>query len=268
MIEMVHMLNEAEIKAALIDKLIERGMLQDAVLINEMVVANWSRRADIAVVNGRLYAFEVKSDLDTLQRLDGQISAYLDRFDKVTVVTTRKFSSLIFERMPPEVEIWEASSDGGEVSLRVARRGKTKEITCKRTLCGFLLKSEIISFLRQRNDQLALQDMSRENLILLVKPYPLKELRSYVLACLKARYEETSKTFMRERGKKTSPENLSSLSKSKLMMREWNTESDIPLHTRKVPAYAKYLDLELFERNYGALPENMPRLVLMRKTSN
>jgi hypothetical protein len=261
----MNMLNETDIKAALIDKLIERGMLHDAVLINEMVVANWSRRADIAVVNGKLYAFEIKSDFDSLQRLDGQVSAYLDRFDKVTVVTTRKFTNLISEQMPPDVEIWEAISDGEDVSFRVARRGKTKEITCKRTLCGFLLKSEIISFLRQSNAPPNLQELSREDLISLAKARSLKELRSYVLACLKVRYEQTFKTFMRDKGKKTLPENLSSLSKSKLMMRDQESSEVVTMHKQRKSVHEKNLNLKLLRESYGILPDNMPCTVLIRK---
>jgi frataxin-like iron-binding protein CyaY len=261
----MNMLNESDIKAALIDKLIERGMLQNAVLINEMVVANWSRRADIAVVNGKLYAFEIKSDFDSLQRLEGQVSAYLDRFDKVTVVTTRKFANLISEQMPPDVEIWEATSEEGEVSFRVARRGKTKEITCKRTLCGFLLKSEIVSFLRQRNELSSLHEMNRDELISMAKGYSLKDLRSYVLSCLKARYEQTFKAFMRDKGKKTIPENLNSLSKSKLMMRDQQFTENVVMHRQKKSTYAKPLNLKMLRESYGVLPDNMPRTVLIRK---
>ncbi|CAQ83853.1 MULTISPECIES: sce7726 family protein [Photorhabdus] len=69
---------EDSIKAALIDWLIERNELNDnAVLINELPIANFSRRVDLALANGKLHAYEIKSDSDSLARLEGQISTYI-----------------------------------------------------------------------------------------------------------------------------------------------------------------------------------------------
>lgn len=70
---MAELLREQEVKIALIEWLYKKGMLSDATIINEMVVANWSRRADLAIANGSLQAFEIKSDFDSLKRLDGQL---------------------------------------------------------------------------------------------------------------------------------------------------------------------------------------------------
>src|SRR5690606_32363510 len=45
-----------------------------------------SVRADVAVINGIMDCYEIKSDRDTLQRLPEQIRAYNAVFDKVTLV--------------------------------------------------------------------------------------------------------------------------------------------------------------------------------------
>lgn len=50
----------------------------------EMPVAN--SKADFVVLNGSAMVYEVKTDLDNLQRLDAQIADYYSAFDKVTVV--------------------------------------------------------------------------------------------------------------------------------------------------------------------------------------
>jgi len=97
-------LNEGDIKAAVIDRLFASAALSDAVLINEMVIANWSRRADLVVANGKLHAFEIKSDFDSLRRLQGQVETYLSRFDKVTVVCTPKFAQLVRDCTESRVE--------------------------------------------------------------------------------------------------------------------------------------------------------------------
>lgn len=75
-------LREQEVKIALINWLYINGHLNDATIINEMVVANWARRADLAVANGNLHAFEIKSDFDSLKRLEGQLSTFSSRFEQ------------------------------------------------------------------------------------------------------------------------------------------------------------------------------------------
>jgi len=55
-------------------------------LIEELGINHGSVRADIAVVNGILECFEIKSDRDTLLRLPGQVKGYNAVFDKVTIV--------------------------------------------------------------------------------------------------------------------------------------------------------------------------------------
>lgn len=59
-------------------------------IIPEFNLPNGSARIDIAVVNGVLHGFELKSDMDTLVRLDSQIDAYNLIFDKVTLVVGKK----------------------------------------------------------------------------------------------------------------------------------------------------------------------------------
>lgn len=51
-----------------------------------MGVQHGTARIDIAVVNGMLHGFEIKSDQDTLQRLPEQMKAYNSVFDKMTLV--------------------------------------------------------------------------------------------------------------------------------------------------------------------------------------
>lgn len=256
------MLNELKIKLALIDQLIELGMLDDAVLINEMVIANWSRRADVAVANGKLFAYEIKSDFDTLKRLDGQITAYLSQFDRVTVVTTPKFSQAVIEQMPKEVEVWETSTTNDEIKFKVVRKGKTKLISNKNKLAGFLTKSEIVSALKAQGlpyNPTYSRDMLTTQLNLLRSNF----VREYVLRCLKSRYKVTSEIFMSNRLLKTTPDNLNDLSKSKLLAQKFNTFYVQP--AQQVSGNFRQIDINAFKAKYGNIPEEMPDMVLTRK---
>jgi hypothetical protein len=55
-------------------------------IIEELGVNHGSARVDIAVVNGVMHGYEIKSDRDTLQRLPEQIKAYNAVFNKMTIV--------------------------------------------------------------------------------------------------------------------------------------------------------------------------------------
>lgn len=55
-------------------------------IIPEFGVRHGSARIDIAVINGLIHGYEIKSDRDTLQRLPRQMPIYNSVFDQVTLV--------------------------------------------------------------------------------------------------------------------------------------------------------------------------------------
>jgi hypothetical protein len=259
------MLDEASIKIAVIDRLYDSGQLNDAILINEMVVANWSRRTDLTVVNGKLHAFEIKSDLDNLQRLNGQVTTYISRFDKVTVVTTPRFINAIKQIIPDEVELWEISEVNSETYIRVIKKGRTKLVTNKRILCGFLLKNELVTFLR-KNDITSSLDMSRDTLIELIESLlPVKKLKIFVLNALKLRYKNTFDFFNQSRQNKTQVEDLMTLSKRNLPSKNKPLlQIDFPKVLHAEPKFNS-INISSLEEKYGRFPETMSNTVLIRK---
>lgn len=57
----------------------------DTRIVEEMGVWHGSVRVDIAVINGEIAAYELKSARDTLQRLPGQACLYNEVFDRVSL---------------------------------------------------------------------------------------------------------------------------------------------------------------------------------------
>lgn len=258
---MERLLRETEIKAALIDRLVDRGMLQDAVLINEMVVANWSRRVDLAVANGNLHAYEIKSDLDSLKRLDGQLDAYLARFDKTTVVCAPRFTIEVLKRTPSFVEVLEVDVVNEEISFKVARRGALRPIRDKAVLVGFLLKSELASLLK--NQALA---QSRKVLEESARAFPVAVLRRYVLECLKRRYKETSTLFLHVRNEKDGTEvsDLSKLSRAKQDKAEIHPVAS-PTRKENFCSTAININWDKIAHKFGNIPDGAPTYVLRRR---
>jgi len=59
-------------------------------IVEELGVKHGAARVDIAVINGILHGYEIKSDRDTLLRLPEQVNTYNSVFDKITLVVGKK----------------------------------------------------------------------------------------------------------------------------------------------------------------------------------
>lgn len=57
-------------------------------VVDELGLKNGEIRADIAVLNGKLIGYEIKTEKDTLARLPSQIKAYNEVFDKVFIIVS------------------------------------------------------------------------------------------------------------------------------------------------------------------------------------
>lgn len=94
-------LNDADIRDKLSVWLAREFAHDDSTVVyHEFVVPRPSARADVAVVNGKLSGFEIKSDLDTLARLPQQIPSYNAVFEHVTLVTTATHLQKALARIP------------------------------------------------------------------------------------------------------------------------------------------------------------------------
>src|SRR5579864_2664888 len=70
-------------------------------IVEEMGIWSGSVRIDIAVINGELHGFELKSERDTLARLEGQAELYSQVFDRMTLVTAERHLNKAQSKIPP-----------------------------------------------------------------------------------------------------------------------------------------------------------------------
>lgn len=69
-------------------------------IINELGIDFGASRVDIAVVNGILHGYEIKSESDTLKRLPKQMEYYNRLFERLTIVIDEKFYDDIQKIVP------------------------------------------------------------------------------------------------------------------------------------------------------------------------
>lgn len=90
--------NDTIIREALVNRLVID--YPNYRIIPELGIWHGAARIDVAVVNGSLRGFEIKSDRDTLIRLPEQIHAYNTIFDQVTLVVGSKHFVDAFRMVP------------------------------------------------------------------------------------------------------------------------------------------------------------------------
>lgn len=77
-------------------------------------------RTDLAVFNGTSTCYEIKTEIDTIRRLEGQIADYIRFFDKVYLVAPEKKIQTSLEILQPQVGILLLDEGGRIETIREA----------------------------------------------------------------------------------------------------------------------------------------------------
>ena len=81
------MIKDIDIRQVLLKKLsAEYRYDPDTIIIEELGLCQGEARIDLALVNGFIHGYEIKSERDTLERLPSQIEIYCRTLDTVTIV--------------------------------------------------------------------------------------------------------------------------------------------------------------------------------------
>lgn len=183
---------ESDLKALVIKHLINEKLLTpNDTIINELNLGDFSRRVDLAVIrNNKIYAYEIKSEGDSLARLNAQVKKYLEYFDKVTVITAPRHTLRATQMTPDNVGIWEISDS----KILIVRKGKLSSKIDKFKFIDFMTVSDLRQFAKTENIVLSNYNRSalEQNLIY----QPSNKLRQYAIDALKRKYQESSKNFL------------------------------------------------------------------------
>ena len=158
-------------------------------IVQEMGIWSGSVRVDVAVINGRLHGYEIKSAKDTLHRLDDQLSLYNQVFDEVTLVVADKHYYKASRKIPKwwGISIAVPQSDG-TISIRKSRHSKPNANVVPLQLARLLWRSELLEILGRHDDDRGVRRGTSEVLALrLAQSLSLLELQAEVRNALKAR---------------------------------------------------------------------------------
>ena len=111
---------------------------------------NGAARIDVAVVNGALTGFEIKSAADRLDRLPGQVAAYGRVFDRVVLVCEARHLSRAREIVPSWWGIWRADRVAAGVRFARVKAGRLNRSVDPLAVAQLLWRDEALHVLDQR----------------------------------------------------------------------------------------------------------------------
>ncbi|WMT19186.1 sce7726 family protein [Parageobacillus toebii] len=182
------MLTDFDIRAKLIKRIEKENQNKHYRIIEELSICDGRARADVVVANGFLHGYEIKSDHDTLERLDRQIEWYDMTFDKVTIVVGKKFASNIINLVPEHWGIEVAYLNKfNQVSIKKVRACKKNKNVLGDKLLDLLWNDELKLLLKQNNVKNFSRKPKPELKKMVLESISFSDIRNFTRETLKTR---------------------------------------------------------------------------------
>jgi hypothetical protein len=142
-------MRDRDVRAAVLCKVLKDHVNDESTLVvEELGVEHGDYRVDIAVVNGFLHGYELKSQSDNLLRLPAQSAAYSRTFDRVTLVVDQSHHHEASQIVPAWWGIKVATLGArGAVKIETTRTAETNPGVCLFSMAHLLWRTEAVEIL-------------------------------------------------------------------------------------------------------------------------
>jgi hypothetical protein len=168
-------------------------------LIQEFSIYGGSNRADLAALNGISHGYEIKSDLDTLNRLPSQVSAYSAIFEMATLVSGPKHLKAARAMIPKWwgiIEVKHSSAD--QFRLERVRQSRTNPDPHAESIAALLWRAEALALLESLGLDSGIRSKPMDQLVAkLAENLQVGKLASHVREALRARGDWRSAARLR-----------------------------------------------------------------------
>lgn len=166
----------------------QRVFRGSAVAVQELGLCRSDAIVDVAVINGSLNGFEIKSDVDTLRRLGKQALVYGEVLDRVTLVVGQQHLRTARAQIPKWWGLIAVRAGTAGPSLHVVRSGRLNPGRRARALVELLWLDEARDLLSRRKALRGFRTKPRDLVWdRLCEIYTLDEIATAVRRRLKAR---------------------------------------------------------------------------------
>ena len=162
---------------------------ENTIVIDELGLKNGGTRADIAVLNGKMVGYEIKTNKDNLARLEKQIVAYNEVFDEVHIITGNRHLNKVLEIVPSWWGVFLViETESGEYFFNCVRTAKKNTKKVCLGIAQLLWKEEIMHLLTAVHNYTLKPSLNKQVLYqMLVGKFNANELGKITLKYLKSR---------------------------------------------------------------------------------
>lgn len=183
-------MNDADIRKPFLKFISSKNNEKEYRIIPEMGICDGFARADIAVVSDVLCGYEIKSDVDTLERLPSQVEYYSRTFDYASVVVGEKFKGVIAQHVPAWWGIYCVHQDAeGTVVIEELRQAEQNKHVDAMALLELLWRKELYALLKE----CGIKGISGKNRRFLRRlaseAIPASTIKEYVIRTIRERKE-------------------------------------------------------------------------------
>lgn len=181
-------MRDREVRSQLREQLQLQHQFEQHLIVDEMGLCCGKTRVDMAVLNGSLHGYEIKSAQDSVARLPAQRDLYDSVLDYCTIVTAERHLDHARKMLPESWGIWVAVPLASAVALSVEREAAYNEAVVSYSLAQMLWRDELAAELRARDcwrglSRKPLRDLWRA----ISEAVPREELRQVVRDRIKER---------------------------------------------------------------------------------
>ncbi|MGM5035509.1 sce7726 family protein [Tardiphaga sp. 803_E3_N1_3] len=157
---------DTEIRAALHDKKLNAlRNAPDTLVIDELGLSHAKARIDVAVINGYVHGYEIKSSLDTLDRLPTQIEFYSQCLEKLTLVCAPRHVDNALAAIPDWCGILEVKKGTrGGLSFTTVRKSAVNTDVSAVQLAHLLWRPEALALVARLDVSEKFEKMPRKEL--------------------------------------------------------------------------------------------------------
>lgn len=177
--------NEISIKSAFIKK----NIMKTSNHVTVFELNSNKSRLDLCKVNGHSIAYEIKTDLDSLERLEKQLNSYQELYDKVFVICSVKREKEIVKLLPQGCGLYTYKQlKNGSYTFKLAKKARLSNLINPIKQLNLFTKKEINKLVKATVDQ------SKEEIItFLTKKYSKEEINLMFKKYIKQKYSNNWK---------------------------------------------------------------------------
>jgi hypothetical protein len=124
---------------------------EDTFVVDELGLKNGSFRADIAVLNGKIVGYEIKTENDTLTRLSSQVQAYSQIFNEAFLIVAEKHFRKAMQIVPEWWGVYLIKSNKDEsISFECVRESKKNKFLDCFSIAQLLWKEEALEVVNDK----------------------------------------------------------------------------------------------------------------------